>query len=34
MHDVTDMRGFVRCLEEMGEIKTLEESISTSKSAR
>ncbi|MGH7767245.1 MAG: UbiD family decarboxylase, partial [Candidatus Binatia bacterium] len=23
MSDVTDMRGFIRCLEEMGEIKTL-----------
>src|SRR5258706_1110761 len=22
MHDVTDMRGFIRCLEEMGEVKT------------
>ena len=24
MHDITDMRGFIRYLEEMGEIKTLE----------
>jgi UbiD family decarboxylase len=23
MHDVTDMRGYIRALEEMGEIKTL-----------
>ena len=24
MHDVTDMRGFIRCLEDMGEVKSLE----------